>query len=215
MCASLCSWLVLAGCRAREQRLRRRDRSKQAKFHVLLAQGTLPEELRKEWEALSTGKAKTELVNNSISRDDVTGKLSLSCDKAQLSTSTALVSDNKLSRQNKALGKTLFQAKFNLSHRSQRRGGCGERRGIDGNLQPGDGQQAVQHLTFNLQSVQGLDDAPEEQAQPSGFKKEGSALAIEDAKSAPAESQALSDKEWEEAKGLLQQSKDAMGKLLK
>ena len=129
MCASLCSWLVLAGCRAREQRLRRRDRSKQAKFHVLLAQGTLPEELRKEWEALSTGKAKTELVNNSISRDDVTGKLSLSCDKAQLSTSTALVSDNKLSRQNKALGKTLFQAKFNLSHRSQRRGGCGERRG--------------------------------------------------------------------------------------
>ena len=63
--------------------------------------------------------------------------------------------------------------------------------------------------------MQGLDDAPEEQAQPSGFKKEGSALAIEDAKSAPAESQALSDKEWEEAKGLLQQSKDAMGKLLK
>ena len=67
--------------------MKRRDRSKQNKFNVLLAAGAVPASMRKEWKALKTAgsrKNQSKFIEDMVVRDDKTGRLALSCDKGSL-----------------------------------------------------------------------------------------------------------------------------------
>ena len=81
-----------------EPDLKRRDRSKQNKFNVLLAAGAVPASMRKEWEALKTAgsrKNQSKFIEDMVVRDERTGRLALSCDKGSLEASVGLKHKSK------------------------------------------------------------------------------------------------------------------------
>ena len=81
-----------------EPDLKRRDRSKQNKFNVLLAAGAVPASMRKEWEALKTAgsrKNQSKFIEDTVVRDERTGHLALSCDKGSLEASVGLKHKSK------------------------------------------------------------------------------------------------------------------------
>ena len=97
-----------------------RDRSKNTKFKKMLSDGQLPKWAVDAWHAtekLTTGRpaAQRELVNNIISREDGSGKLSLNLTNPVLDEMKSTYQKNESKDSHKALTKTLFCGKFNLN----------------------------------------------------------------------------------------------------
>ena len=97
-----------------------KDRSKNNKFKKMLKDGTLPKWAVDAWNRagkMTTGRlvAQRTLVNNIISRDDGTGKLKLDLNNPVLNEVKNTFQRNESKDISKALTKTLFCGKFNLS----------------------------------------------------------------------------------------------------
>jgi len=97
-----------------------KDRSKNAKFKKMLKDGQLPKWAVDAWNAscqLSTGRpaAQRKLVNAIISREDATGKLALNLTNPVLDKLKSTYQRHESKDSHKALPKTLFCGKFNLS----------------------------------------------------------------------------------------------------
>ena len=103
-----------------DQEDKKKDRSKDAKFKMLLASNSLPKWAVDAWndtKKLRTGRpaAQRKLVNQIITRDLKTSQLSLNLSNPALSELKSCYSKTESKDTHKALRKTLFKGKFNLT----------------------------------------------------------------------------------------------------
>eukprot|EP00439_Symbiodinium_sp_Y106_P009878 s8086_g1.t1 len=74
--------------------------------------------MKKEWEALKTAgsrKNQSRFIEDTVVRDERTGRLALSCDKGNLAASMTLTHKSSTGWGEKGLSKTLFKGKFGLT----------------------------------------------------------------------------------------------------
>eukprot|EP00435_Cladocopium_sp_Y103_P021136 s2492_g5.t1 len=105
---------------------RKTDRSKKQKFLAMVSNKELPDYILKEWErskALKSGRTEVQrvLINSIFDRTSA-GKLVLSLGKPQFETLKNSYKDTCAIQSNKALSKTLFMGKFNLTPELFRQG---------------------------------------------------------------------------------------------
>ncbi|CAK9019699.1 unnamed protein product [Durusdinium trenchii] len=98
---------------------KRKDRSKDNKFKLLLAQGTLPDWIKEAWEktkSMRTGRsaAQRKIVNEALTRSPE-GALELTLDKPSLQHLKESFTTRTATSKNKSLPKVLFCGKFGLT----------------------------------------------------------------------------------------------------